>query len=377
MSKFNPQVITKKGEQLIARALSEKGVIHWTRIVIGDGSLGSDSNDPSELEDLVSPKLDAILINSIPLGETAELIAKFSNESIVEEFDIKELGIFGKIEGDAESVLYSYSTANDCSRFPINTNPFEMEWAIYTQVTNGDKIDIKINPVLQMLNKESADGLYEPKFIKKSAFNLIKATDKTSFSETELASMALLQEIITFLKEYSDANTAGLIDSAPITLDTLNELARALDDDPNFATTITNLIGTKLNKGAVSVDYDDAGKIENKIKNLFSDVELWSGDVSIGPITFTEAYTNFNLLEINTSDGESKLIRTKALTFRGYIGIWGGTMELFDPAGNSRYCLDGYLRVSVTDTTTFTVSSIRTAENNNPTLTSIIGIGRK
>ena len=251
MSKFNPQVVTKKGEQLIARALSEKGVIHWTRIAIGNGSLGS---DPTELEDLVSPKLDAILINSIPLGETAELIAKFSNEDIVEEFDIKELGIFGKIEGDAESVLYSYSTANDCSRLPINTTPFEMEWAIYTQVKNGDKIDILINPTLQMLNKETADELYETKFLKNSAFNLIKATDKTSFSETELASMALLQEIITFLKEYSDANTAGLIDSAPITLDTLNELARALDDDPNFATTITNLIGTKLSKTAQAVD---------------------------------------------------------------------------------------------------------------------------
>ncbi len=374
MSKFNPQVITKKGEQLIARALSEKGVIHWTRIAIGDGSLGS---DPTELEDLVSPKLDAILINSIPLGETSELITKFSNEDIVEEFDIKELGIFGKIEGDAESVLYSYSTANDCSRLPINTTPFEMEWAIYTQVTNGDKIDILINPTLQMLNKETADELYETKFLKNSAFNLNKATDKTSFSETELASMALLQEIITFLKEYSDANTAGLIDSAPITLDTLNELARALDDDPNFATTITNLISGKLSKGEVSVDYDNGGKIENKIKNLFSDVELWSGDVNVGPITFTEAYTNFNLLEINTSDGESKLIRTKALTSRGYIGIWGGTMELFDPAGNSRYCLDGYLRVTVTDTTTLAVSCTRTAENNNPTLTSIIGIGRK
>ena len=38
---------------------------------------------------------------------------------------------------------------------------------------------------------------------------------------------------------------AALVDSSPLTLDTLNELAAALGDDPNFATTITNLIGTK------------------------------------------------------------------------------------------------------------------------------------
>jgi hypothetical protein len=39
---------------------------------------------------------------------------------------------------------------------------------------------------------------------------------------------------------------SNLVDSAPTTLDTLNELAAALGDDPNFATTITNSLATKL-----------------------------------------------------------------------------------------------------------------------------------
>jgi hypothetical protein len=42
------------------------------------------------------------------------------------------------------------------------------------------------------------------------------------------------------------AKVSALVDSAPETLDTLNELAAALGDDPNFATTVTNLIGTKV-----------------------------------------------------------------------------------------------------------------------------------
>src|SRR6056300_1756319 len=45
---------------------------------------------------------------------------------------------------------------------------------------------------------------------------------------------------------------ASITDSAPATLDTLNELAAALGDDPNFATTVTNSIATKLN----SADFD-------------------------------------------------------------------------------------------------------------------------
>jgi hypothetical protein len=39
---------------------------------------------------------------------------------------------------------------------------------------------------------------------------------------------------------------ANLVNSAPDLLDTLGEIADALGDDPNFATTITNLISLKL-----------------------------------------------------------------------------------------------------------------------------------
>jgi len=45
---------------------------------------------------------------------------------------------------------------------------------------------------------------------------------------------------------YVDSAVAGLVDSAPATLNTLNELALALGDDANHVTTMTNLIGTKL-----------------------------------------------------------------------------------------------------------------------------------
>ena len=49
-------------------------------------------------------------------------------------------------------------------------------------------------------------------------------------------------------KGYVDTSIAALLDSAPGALDTLNELAAALGDDPNFATTVTNEIATKVSK---------------------------------------------------------------------------------------------------------------------------------
>ena len=47
-------------------------------------------------------------------------------------------------------------------------------------------------------------------------------------------------------KAYVDTSIANLVDSAPGDLDTLNELAEALNDDDDFSTTVTNLIATKL-----------------------------------------------------------------------------------------------------------------------------------
>ena len=47
----------------------------------------------------------------------------------------------------------------------------------------------------------------------------------------------------TWLQTYVNTQVSNLVDSAPVALDTLNELAAALNDDSNFSTTITNMVG--------------------------------------------------------------------------------------------------------------------------------------
>jgi hypothetical protein len=57
----------------------------------------------------------------------------------------------------------------------------------------------------------------------------------------------------------SDRNTAistaiaNLIDSSPATLDTLNEIAAALADDPNFATSITTTLSNKVDNNYATI----------------------------------------------------------------------------------------------------------------------------
>lgn len=72
-----------------------------------------------------------------------------------------------------------------------------------------------------------------------------------------------------------DASVSALVDTAPATLNTLNELAAALGDDANFSTTVTNSIATKLPlaggtlTGALSgTDITLSGTISGSYTNL-------------------------------------------------------------------------------------------------------------
>jgi hypothetical protein len=53
---------------------------------------------------------------------------------------------------------------------------------------------------------------------------------------------------VTDVQSLINESVSDLVDSAPETLDTLNELAAALGDDANFATTVTSSIATKQDK---------------------------------------------------------------------------------------------------------------------------------
>ena len=67
------------------------------------------------------------------------------------------------------------------------------------------------------------------------SFSGTTVTRSAGTNNTQLASTA-----------YVDTAITNLVDSAPGTLNTLNELAAALNDDAAFSTTVTNSIATKL-----------------------------------------------------------------------------------------------------------------------------------
>lgn len=70
--------------------------------------------------------------------------------------------------------------------------------------------------------------------------------------------------------EYVDQKVSDLVSSAPEALDTLQELSKALGDDPNFATTIATELGNKVDKvegkGLSTNDYTNEEK--EKLNNI-------------------------------------------------------------------------------------------------------------
>ena len=92
-----------------------------------------------------------------------------------------------------------------------------------------------------------------------SATDISDLTDTTNLLTGFSGDYADLTNKPTLLTQSDiDTSVANVVDSAPETLNTLNELAAALGDDPNFATTITNQIAAA---GGSKVDIVATGTI--------------------------------------------------------------------------------------------------------------------
>lgn len=111
-------------------------------------------------------------------------------------------------------------------------------------------------------------------------------------------------------KEYIDASIANLVASAPATLDTLQELSRALNNDEAFATTVSNQIAAKYTKPTDGIPKTD----------LHADVQnsLAKADSAVQGITTEEVAKLKNILALLSIEN-GKLNCTAPITSTGEI----------------------------------------------------------
>ena len=89
-------------------------------------------------------------------------------------------------------------------------------------------------------------------------------------------------DAISTSNSYADTAISNLVDSAPATLDTLNELAAALGDDANFSTTVTNSIATKWTQDNTKISQWDTAYSwgDHSVEGYITDYTVTQSDVT-------------------------------------------------------------------------------------------------
>jgi len=141
------------------------------------------------------------------------------------------------------------------------------------------------------------------------------------------------------------AGTAALVDSAPETLDTLNELSTALGDDPNFATTVANQIGTKADqarKVSAGTGLTGGGDLTAD-RTLAVDFGTGAGKVTQGNdprLSDTRTPTDDSVTTAKIVDGNVTMAKLGTGKVTGSVNgvltsltVWTGTQAQYDAIG--------------------------------------------
>ena len=128
----------------------------------------------------------------------------------------------------------------------------------------------------------------------------ITSDDLADFEPTNPSSVVNLEGYAT--EEYVDSAISNVINSAPAALDTLNELATALGNDANFATTVTNALANKANISdiptATSQLTNDSGFITQATTDGLYEPKFTDLTGTTNPEATAQTYTSDNKVYI-------------------------------------------------------------------------------
>lgn len=146
------------------------------------------------------------------------------------------------------------------------------------------------------------------------------------------------QTVLTSAESYTDQKIADVVDGSPEALDTLYELAKALGDDSNFATTVMDQIGQKLptttfenfidNKAWTKDNLTKLSQLINNINSIKAGTRVESMDVNLASIS---SYLKYDLFDSNTTGTKPPGLTTGfLLTFSWDNGGWGAQIATSD-----------------------------------------------
>jgi hypothetical protein len=110
-------------------------------------------------------------------------------------------------------------------------------------------------PEREIATHEYVDGEISAEVTNRN--DAIDSAISTEVTNRNSAIATAKSEAISDANTYTDGKVSDLVDSAPALLDTLNELAAAIADNPNYATDVANLVATKADTTYVDSEISD------------------------------------------------------------------------------------------------------------------------
>ncbi|EEJ9256774.1 phage tail protein [Salmonella enterica subsp. enterica serovar 4,[5],12:i:-] len=309
-------ILTNQGAARLANATMLGSKLNLTQMAVGDANGVLPTPDPAQTKLINQKRIAPLNLLSVDPNNQSQIIA----EQIIPEneggFWIREIGLY-----DDEGVLIAVANC------PETYKPQLQEGSGRTQtirmilvVTNTEAITLKIDPSVVLATRKYVDDevLELRLYVDDQMRNHIAAQDPhTQYAQkhnptftgepkaptppagnntTRIATTAFVQAAIT-----------ALINGAPATLDTLKEIAAAINNDPKFSTTINNALSGKqpLDETLTHLSGKDVagllaylglGETINLARNavpatrrinskpLTGDITLWASDVGALPI---------------------------------------------------------------------------------------------
>ena len=277
-------VLTNVGAAKLANATALGAQVEITQMAVGDGNGVLPTPNPAQtalVHELRRKPLNSL---SIDPNNANQIIA----EQVIPEDEggwwIREIGLFDK-DGDMIAVANCAETYKP--QLQEGSGRVQVVRMILI-VSSTAAVTLKIDPSVVLATRQYVDDQiiqvksyvdqkmaahvaaadphkqYAPKESPALTGRPTAPTAEGKDSSTQIANTAFVQAAI-----------AALVGSSPEALDTLNELAAALGNDPNFATTVTNSLAGKMDKSANGSD------IEN-VSVFLQNLRLGAGAPAIG-----------------------------------------------------------------------------------------------
>ena len=247
-------ILTNQGAARLANATMLGSKLNLTQMAVGDANGVLPTPDPEQTKLINQKRIAPLNLLSVDPNNQSQIIA----EQIIPEneggFWIREIGLY-----DDEGVLIAVANCPETYKPQLHEGSGRTQTIrMILVVTNTEAITLKIDPsVVLATRKYVDDGVLELRlYVDDQMRNHIAAQDPhTQYAQkhnptftgepkaptpaagnntTRIATTAFVQAAIT-----------ALINGAPATLDTLKEIAAAINNDPKFSTTINNALSGK------------------------------------------------------------------------------------------------------------------------------------